>query len=323
MSPQTSSSSVQKDSGYANQEFTYFQGDFVPASEAKISVKTNGFLYGTSVFEGIRGYYLKENNSISVFRLREHYERMAANAKMFYLMPDTLDVSKMVDITVELIEKSKPTQDIYIRPTLYKDTDLITPSLTQAPSEFCVWTKPMGDYLDTTKALNVCISNWRRLSDNMIPPRAKAGGAYMNTALAVSDARLSGFDDAIFLTDSGHVSEGSAMNLFIVKDGVLHTPDVRQNILPGITRSTIMEIAKQNLRIESVEREIDRTELYCADEVFFCGTGAQVVPVGAIDHRPIGNGQIGEITKQIQSLYFEVVKNRHLPYTSWCTIVKL
>lgn len=323
--------------GYAAPELAYFEGRFVPVGDASINIRTNGFLYGTSVFEGIRGYYIAENNSVSIFRLKEHYERMAANARMCYLLPDEFSgsegIARMVNITLELVARNKPTQDIYIRPTLYKSGDMVTPTLAQTPSDFCLWTRPMGDYIDTNRALHVCVSNWRRLGDNSITPRAKAGGAYMNTALAVSDARLSGFDDAIFLTESGKVSEGSAMNLFLIKDGTLITPDTRQNILPGITRNTLIEIAKRELGVDTIEREIDRTELYQADEAFFCGTGVQLAPIGKIDHRPIGkhekgkheqpSGQIGELTRQLQALYFEVVKNRHLRYASWCSVVQL
>lgn len=303
-------------------EYAYFEGKFVPLEEANISIKTHAFLYGTSLFEGIRGYYLPEENTISLFRAREHYERILRNAKIFYLTPD-YSLDELMDITVELIKKNKPDTDTYIRPTFYKTGLNITPNLEATVTAFCLWTNPLGQYLDLSKGLSVCVSSWRRLADNAIPPRAKAGGAYMNTALAVTDARANGFDDAIFLTHEGWVSEGSAMNLFLVRGNTLYTPGVTANILEGITRDSVMRIAHDELGMETVERRIDRSELYYADEAFFCGTGAQVAPITKIDLRPVGDGKIGPVTRQLQSLYFDVVKNKNPRYNDWCVSVKL
>lgn len=326
--PTTKNQAPQNQAGdlaYAAPEYAYFEGQFVPIAEAKFSIKTNAFLYGTSVFEGIRGYYLSEQNAVSIFRAKEHYDRMINNARLFYLSPDKLGLNteKMMAITIELIQRSKPQTDVYIRPTLYKTGDVVTPSLTQTETEFCLWTKPMGQYLDLNKGLSVCVSSWRRLSDNALPPRCKAGGAYMSTALAVTDARENGFDDAVFLTEDGHVSEGSAMNLFLVKDGKLLTPGVNQKILPGITRHSVITLATQELGLQVEEREIERTELYFSEEAFFCGTGAQIAPITQFDKRPVGDGMIGKITAQLQQLYFQTVKNQLAHYTEWCTVVKL
>lgn len=303
-------------------EYAYFEGNLVPFSEATLSLRNPAFLYGTSLFEGIRGYWLPETRQISIFRMREHYQRLLNNSRLFHMMPD-LSVQDLCDITVALIQKNAVTSDIYIRPTLYKSGETITPTLENIPTEFCVWTKPMGEYLALDKGLNVCVSNWRRVPDNSIPARAKAGGAYMNTALAVTDARKMGFDDAIFLTDAGTVSEGSAMNLFLVKDGQLLTPGKTEDILEGITRDSIITLAKNELGMTTVERTIDRTELYLADEAFFCGTGAQVSPIASIDNRPIGSGKPGIWTTKIQSMYFDTVKNKLPQYHHWCTLVQL
>jgi branched-chain amino acid aminotransferase len=303
-------------------EYAYFEGKLTPFSEATISLRNPAFLYGTSLFEGIRGYWLPETRQICIFRMKEHYQRLLNNSRLFYMTPD-LSLQELCDITVSLIQKNKNTSDTYIRPTLYKSGETITPTLENIPTEFCLWTKPLGEYLALDKGLSVCVSNWRRVSDNAIPARAKAGGAYMNTALAVTDARKMGFDDAIFLTDTGTVSEGSAMNLFLVKDGQLVTPGKTEDILEGITRDSIMTIAKNELGMTTVERTIDRTELYHADEAFFCGTGAQVSPITAIDNRPIGDGNPGEWTRKIQNLYFDVVKNKLPQYHHWCTLVQL
>ena len=305
------------------QQFAWFEGGFVPLEEAKIGVQTHGFLYGTSIFEGIRGYYLPESNSVSIFRMREHYERMIGNSRLFYLDDSGYDCEAMCKITTELIERNSPTGDVYIRPTLYKSNLNITPHLGQTTTALTVWTIPFGNYLDLGKGLKVCVSSWRRLRDNAIPPRAKAGGAYMNTALAVTDARKMGFDDAVFLTEGGTVSEGSAMNLFLIHKGKLITPGHTENILEGITRASLMEIARKELGIETVERVVDRSELYFAEEAFFCGTGAQVAPITSFDNRLVGDGNVGPITKKLQDLYFKIVKNQMSAYASWCTVVPI
>ncbi len=303
-------------------EYAYFQGKMVPFHEATLDLRNPAFLYGTSLFEGIRGYWVADKKQLSVFRMKEHYDRLLKNSKLFHMTPH-LTTEQLCQITVDLIQRNQHDSDIYIRPTLYKSGESITPSLEYTETEFCLWTKPMGEYLDLEKGLSVCVSNWRRLPDNSIPARAKAGGAYMNTALAVTDARKMGFDDAIFLTQEGTVSEGSAMNLFLIKDGKLATPSKTEDILEGITRDTLITLAKNELGIETEERTIDRTELYHADEAFFCGTGAQVAAITQIDNRAVGTGKPGKLTRQIQDLYFDVVKNKVAQYSPWCTIVQL
>jgi branched-chain amino acid aminotransferase len=301
----------------------YFEGAFVPMESAKIPITTHAFLYGTSLFEGIRGYWLPESRSISIFRMREHYQRLLANSRLFYLTPE-LSLAQLEDITVELMRRNAPETDMYIRPTLFKTGQNITPTLEKTITDFCLWTVPLGNYLDLNKGLSVCVSSWRRVDDNAIAPRAKAGGAYMNTALAVTDARRMGFDDAVVLTPEGTVSEGSAMNLFLVRNGKLMTPARTENILEGITRDTLLTLARKELQLDVEERVIDRTELYVCEEAFFCGTGAQVAPITAIDHRPVGTGDIGPITQALQTLYFDVVKNKVPRYSSaWCTVVAL
>lgn len=304
-------------------EYAYFNQQIRPLSECNISIKTHAFMYGTSIFEGIRGYYLEETNEVAIFRMREHYERMLANSKLFYLTPEH-SLDDLIKITIDLVKKNQATTDIYIRPTLFKTGTNITPSLVNTDTDFCLFTHPLGNYLDINKGLNVCVSNWRRVDDNAIPPRTKAAACYMNTALMVTDARYNGFDDAISINPDGSISEGSAMNLFLIKDNTLITPGKTDNILEGITRDTIIQLAKHELGIHTVERTVDRTELYLCDEAFFCGTGAQVAGIASIDGRPVGNikqndgqnsalGQVGPITKQLQTLYFETVRAQRSP----------
>jgi branched-chain amino acid aminotransferase len=305
-----------------NTQYAYFEGNFTPLEDSKISIKTHAFLYGTSIFEGIRGYWVPENQTLSIFRMKEHYQRLLENSKIFYLTP-SLSLEDLMGITEELVRKNQPTGDLYIRPTLFKTGENITPTLEKTITDFCLWTAPLGNYLDLEKGLSVCVSSWRRLGDNQIPPRTKAGGAYMNTALAVTDARKMGFDDAVFLTADGHVSEGSAMNLVLIRNGKLFTPGKTQNILEGITLDTVITLAQEELGIATEERVVDRTELYRVDEAFFCGTGAQIAPITQFDNRLVGDGKLGPITRKLQNLYFDVVKGKLPKYQSWCTPVKI
>lgn len=301
-----------------SQEYYYMDGKYVPAQEAMIPVRTHAFLYGTSVFEGIRGYYNKEEDQIYAFRMKEHFERLLNSCKIMHMEP-IHTVEEYIKITKELLQKNNYHEDCYVRPEVYKSALKIGPSLLDNSDSVLIFTIKLGNYFGADKMLNVCVSNWQRLDDNTIPPRAKVSGAYANTALMITDSKLSGFDDCISISASGHVAEGSAMNFFIVEGNTLVTTQTTNNILVGVTRNTILEIAKNELGMEIAEREIDRTELYTADEAFFCGTGAQVAPIGTIDHRTIGTGQLGEKTAAIQELYFDIVRGKSEKYKKWCT----
>lgn len=309
------------DNPYAN-NYVYFRGAIRPDAEAVVSIRNHTFLYGTGIFEGIRAYWLPEEKALCLFRAKEHYERLLKNANIFHMAINE-SLADCLRITADLLKKNAHHGDTYIRPTIYKDGLSIGPGLDRDPSVLNIFTMALGDYLPMDKGLHVTVSNWRRNSDNAIPPRAKATGAYMNTALAITDARRAGFDDAIVLTEQGKVSEGSAMNLFLVRGGKLITPSKTENILEGITRDTIITLAREELGLEVVERQIERTELYVADEAFFCGTGAQVAPVTKIDHRPLGNGKIGEVSRQLQALYFKAVRHQLPHYKDWCQVVPL
>lgn len=302
----------------------YFNGKFILLREANINIATHAFQYGTGIFEGIRGYWNTEDKIMYVFKMKEHYERLKNNCKILMLELNK-STDELSNITTEIIKKNKPTTDIYIRPNVYKAGTIIGPSLLNTegknPTDLSIYILPLGDYIDTEKGLHVCVSSWVRLDDNAIPPRGKIQGSYVNTALAKTDASLNGFDDAIVLTKEGHVSEGSAMNLFIVREGKLITTPVSDNILEGITRTTIIELVQKELGIEVEIRNVDRTELYTCDEAFFCGTGAQVSPIIKIDHRNVGDGKIGETSKKLQELYFDVVRGKKKEYRKWCTAV--
>lgn len=301
--------------------FAFFKGEFVPIEQAKVSIRTHTFNYGTGVFGGIRGYWNPDDQQLYLFRVEDHYRRFLHSCRLLLIdLPYSIEDLKR--ITVELLRREEYREDCYCRPIAYKADETIGVRVHGLTNEFALFAEPFGRYLKREEGIRVMVSSWRRLDDNAIPARGKIIGAYVNSALAKSEAVLAGFDDAIVLTQDGHVSEGSAMNLFMVRDGVLITPPVTDNILEGITRRTIMELAQKELNLPVEVRPIDRTELYFADELFFCGTGAQVAAVVEVDHRPIGDGTMGPITRQVRTLYFDVVRGKVPAYRErWCTPV--
>ncbi len=294
----------------------FFQGKYVPMEEAKIGIMTHAFLYGTACFEGIRGYWNQERDEMFVFRMKEHYQRMLQSIKLLRIKTD-YTIDDLCEITLEVLKQCGDRTDVYVRPIFYKSSEFVGVKLDDLEDDFLLFSVPFGDYLDLAKGLHVKVSSWRHLDDNTIPMRAKINGAYVNAALAKSDALMDGYDEAIFLDSRGHVSEGSAANLFIVRDGKLIPPPVTSDILEGVTRNTIIELAREELGIETLEREIDRTELYTCDEAFFVGTGAQVSCITQIDHRPVGTGAIGELGRDIQRIYFDVAKGKVPQYSQW------
>lgn len=298
----------------------YFEGRMVPIEQAQISILTHAFNYGTGLFEGIRGYYSKEENNILIFRLREHVDRLVRNFNVLCMeIPESAaDIER---ICVDVVQQSGFREGVYIRPLCYKSEHSLGPAVRGIQSRLCCYVIKLGDYVDIADGLDVAVSSWRRLSDNAIPSRAKTTGSYINSALAASEAKQIGYHEAIFLREDGTVAEGSAMNLFMVLDGKLITPPPTADILVGITRNTVMELARAELGLEVIERPISRTELYVCDEVFFSGTGAQVAPVRSIDRRLIGGGVPGTITRKLQALYFDVVQGKVAKYRHWCTPV--
>ncbi len=298
----------------------YFNKQFVPLSEAKISIRTNALHYGTGVFEGIRAYWNAKEQQLYVFKLPEHFERMANNCKVMKLKLDH-DVKELCTITGDLLRRNQPREDTYIRPIAYLSSEGLGPKLIGYETGFAIYTIPLGDYIDTSVGIKVGFSSWRRISDNTIPARCKVTGGYVNSALARTEAMEQGYDEAIFLTQDGFISEGSAENIFLVRNGGLITPDLSQDILEGITRDVLLTLCREELGLTVTERQVGRTELYVADEVFLCGTGAQVAPVIEVDRRPVGSGKMGPITARIQQLYFQVVKGDHPKYRHWCTPV--
>jgi len=303
-------------------QYAYLRGEFLPLESATISIRTHAFLYGTAVFEGIKAYWLDQSGQMAIFRMADHYKRLLQSSRILHLR-SPLSEAEMGNLTVEIIKRNQCQGATYIRPIIYK-ADLRIGPILQFPNtydDFCLFTLPMDGYLDTEKGIHVGISSWRRLDDNAIPARAKVNGAYVNTALAKTDGHVCGYDDVVVLTNEGHVAEGSAMNLFLVRDGQLITSAITENILEGITRSTIAELATKELGLTVISRPIDRTELYIADEAFFVGTATEVAPILSFDRRPVGDGTVGRITYQLRDLYSKVVHGLLPQYEHWLTRV--
>jgi branched-chain amino acid aminotransferase len=297
----------------------FLNGEFIPADQARVGVATHAISYGTGCFEGIRAYYNAEADQLYIFRALEHFERLHRSCKIMNIrLPWSPE--ELVELTIKLIRRNGLREDCYIRPFAYKADEIIGVKLNGLRDDYTMFVIPMGEYVSTS-GLRCMVSSWRRVDDNMIPARAKISGAYVNSAFAKSEALMSGFDEAIMLTQEGHVSEGSAENLFMMTGGELVTPPPSENILLGITRDTIIQLARREIELLTRERVIDRTELYVADEIFLTGTGAQIAPVVEVDHRPIGSGAVGNVSATLQKLYREVTHGLRPEYASWLTPV--
>ena len=298
--------------------YAFFHGKIMPLSEAKLGVMTHAFNYGTGCFEGIRGNWNSEDKQIYLFRAKEHYERLHRSCRVLQMkLPYSID--ELCRLTVEVVEKSGFQEDIYVRPLAYKGSEVLGVRLHNLEDHFLIFVSAFGNYLDVEKGIKCCVSSWRRIDNTMIPPAAKITGLYVNSALAKTEAFQNGFDEAILLTQTGHVSEGSGENIFLVMGGKLVTPPPSDCILIGITRQTVIELAAKELGVETVERSVGRNELYIAEECFLTGTAAHLTPVLQIDHRPVSDGQVGQVTSRLQKLYFDAVRGRLKKYLHWCT----
>jgi branched-chain amino acid aminotransferase len=295
----------------------YFNGQFMPLEDVKVGIQTHALHYGTACFEGIRAYWNEDAEQLYVFRLREHYQRLGNSARTIRMkLPASVD--ELCDATVELLARQDFKENLYIRPLLYKSNEVIGVRVHNLDDGFVVYAQPFGMYLNTEAGIRCRVSSWRRIQDSAIPARCKITGSYINSALAKSEAIEDGYDEAIMLTEEGHVSEGSGENIFLFANGQLITPSVSENILCGITRDSLMRLALEELGIPTVERQVDRTELYSADEVFLCGTAAEVTPVLEVDRRPVGDGQIGTMTSKLARLFGDIVRGRNAKYIDWC-----
>ncbi len=298
----------------------YFEGEWVPMRDAKVSIMTHAFMYGTATFEGIRAYWNTDQKRLYGLRIREHVERIRQSCRIL-LMQDVPTVDELTRLIVETVRRNGFKEDVYIRPSFYKSTKAIGVRLHDLQNELYIVTIPFGNYIDTDAGVRVMTSSWRRNADEALPARGKIVGGYVNMAFQKSEAELNGFDEAIVLTAGGHVNEASAANVFVVRDGVALTPPVSDDLLEGVTRKAILELmANEGIPIEV--RSLDRSELYVADEMFLCGTGVQISPVIEVDHRPVGSGEVGPIARLIRDRYFDAVRGRLPEYSHWLTPIE-
>ena len=298
----------------------YFEGQFVPMREAKVSIMTHAFMYGTATFEGIRAYWNEDQQRLYGLKMREHVERIRQSCRIL-LMDDIPSVDELIGLIVETVRRNGFRSDAYIRPSFYKSTRAIGVRLHELSHELYIVAVPFGNYIDTENGVRVMTSSWRRNPDDALPARGKIVGGYVNMAFQKSEAELNGFDEAVVLTLDGHVNEASAANLFMVRDGVAFTPPVSDDLLEGVTRKALFEIL-ENEGIPYETRSIDRSELYIADEVLLCGTGVQISPVIEVDHRKVGSGAIGPISSLVRDRYFEAVRGRLPEYSHWLTPIE-
>ena len=302
--------------------YAYFQKQIMPLADAKIGIMTHAFNYGTGVFEGIRGNWNEQDETIYLFKVPEHIKRLRMSGKIVRIAIDETD-EEIFDHITKVVAMSGIREDQYIRPLAYKSSEVLGVRVHDLEDDLLVFVAPFGPYLDIEAGIRCQTSSWRRVEDVSIPARSKNTGIYINSALAKTEAILNGYDEAIMLDNAGHVSEGSGENIVVIRNGRLITPAPSDNVLEGITLDTVLFLAQEEYGLQVEARSIDRSELYVADEVFMTGTAAHVTPILEVDTRPIATGQIGPITKQLQQAYFDIIYGRNSKYIDWCTPVSL
>ncbi|HEY2592953.1 MAG TPA: branched-chain amino acid transaminase [Chloroflexota bacterium] len=300
--------------------WVFLDGEMLRYHEAYLPPMTHALHYGTGCFEGIRAYWNAAHEQLYLLQAEAHYARLRRSASILR-MDLPYSNQELIDITLEILRRNQARTDTYVRPLVFLSEEEIGVRLHGMKQSYLILTSPMGDYINTQTGIRCMTSSWRRVSDSAIPARAKITGSYVNSGLAKSEALENGYDEAIMLTQEGHVSEGSAENLFMVRDGVFITPPVTEDILEGITRTLLIGLIRDELGMDVVERSIDRTELYTCDELFLCGTGAQVSAVAELDRRTVGSGGVGTLTRRLQDLYFRAVRGEEPRYRDWLTPV--
>jgi len=296
--------------------WVFLDGEMVRYHDAYLPPMTHALHYGTGCFEGIRAYWNPEQDQLFLLQAEAHYKRLRQSAAILRMDIPYSD-QELIDWTREILRRNNARTDTYIRPLVFISAEEIGVRLHGLQRSVLIYTAPLGEYIATEGGIRCMTSSWRRISDSSIPARAKIAGSYVNSALAKTEALENGYDEAIMLAHDGHVSEGSAENLFMVRDDVFITPSVTEDILEGVTRKLLMGLIRDELGLEVVERSIDRTELYTCDELLLCGTGAQVSPVTELDHRAIGDGRVGRHTQRLQELYFRAVRGDEPRYRQW------
>jgi len=301
--------------------FGWKNGRIVPWDECVLHIRAQGAFYGANVFEGVRAYWNAEQQELYVFKLQEHLDRLARSMKTMRLeVPVSLE--EIGRGSLEVLRANELREDVHFIPVAYFGIGVNFESFGPSDDNGVMITaipRPQSPRL--WKGASACISSWRRISDDTVPPRVKAGANYQNSRLAQTEARTNGYDAALLVNRRGTVAEGPGACLMMVRDGVLVTPPVTAGILESITRSTLLELAARELGLAVLEREVDRTELYVAEEVFLCGSGYEVLPITSVDRLEVGDGQRGPVTRRIQELYFAVARGEKPAYRQWLTPV--
>jgi branched-chain amino acid aminotransferase len=296
--------------------YAYFEGEIVPFEKATVSVMNHTLNYGTGAFGGIRGYWNEDEEQLFVFRPIEHFTRFLNSARLLSFELDYTP-EKCWQILLELLRTEGWRQNVYVRPLAYVKNSLIGVRLHDLDYGITMFSLPFGQYVDDEEGCAVTISSWRRVDDNSIPARGKITGSYVNSAFIKTDALRGGYAEALVLNQDGHIAEGSAENFFMVRNGIVYTPPVNANILEGITRRTVIQLMQDEMGLEVVERNIDRSEVYLADELLFCGTGVQIAAITSVDRRPIGSGSMGPVVGELRDVFFRVVTGRNPKYRDW------
>ena len=305
--------------GAGKGRISYFGGDFVPHDQARVPITSHVVNYGTGCFEGIRAYWNADDEQLYVTLLDEHIDRLLRSARILNLdFAGTHD--ELVEMVLELLRRNGFRENCYVRPMIYKSEETIKVTLGGLRTDLAAYCMPMGDYLDIDRGLRLTVSSWQRIDDNAIPARAKVIGSYVNAALASDDARRKGFDEALMLTGDGHLAEASSCNVFLVAGNQVLTTESTDDILVGITRGVVLELARE-MGMNVHESRVDRSQLLAADEVFLVGTGVQVAPVTEVDGRMIGSGKPGDATMALQRRYLEVVRGEVAEHGEWRTPV--
>jgi branched-chain amino acid aminotransferase len=264
----------------------------------------------------MRGYWNAEQEQLFVFRPHEHFRRFLQSGRLLRMTPRHTP-GELTEIVAALLRAEGYRENCYIRPLAYLSTPTISVRVHDLDSAVTIFAMPFGSYIANEEGAHVAFSAWRRVDDNAIPARGKIAGAYVNSALSSTDVRLAGYDEALVLNDDGHVSEMSSANFFIVRDGVAITPPVQSNVLEGIVRRSVIQLLRDELGVPVLERNVDRSEVYLADEAFMCGTGVQICAISRIEHREIGSGGMGDITARLRALFFDVVAGKVERYRDW------
>ena len=296
--------------------WVFYEGEFARYNDVRLGLMTHALHYGTAVFEGIRAYWNEKKSQLYLLKAAAHYDRMRRSANVMR-MELPFSTEELVNFTLELLRRNEYKSDVYVRPLLYTSSEEIGVRLHNLNRSFFIYSVPFGKYVETDGGIKCMVSTWRRVPDQSLPARAKISGSYAQAALAKSEAVEAGYDEAIVLSVDGHVSEGSAENLFMLKDGEFVTPPVTDDILEGVTRQLLIKVIEEELNLPVLQRSIDRTELYTCDELLLCGTGAQISPVIEVDRRPVGNGKVGEFTQELQGIYFSAVRGETPKYKDW------